>query len=52
VSTKAKQDPPPVRAFYLATGGGDGPVKLVLLGGTEADEQPKQIGPRVVRAES
>src|SRR5437773_4528168 len=26
VSTKAVQDPPPVRAFYLANAGGGGPV--------------------------
>src|SRR5437773_11657919 len=32
VSTKAVQDPPPVRAFYLASVGGGGPVNLVLLG--------------------
>src|SRR5438067_1084868 len=31
VSTKAVQDPPPVRAFYLANVGGGGPVNLVLL---------------------
>src|SRR5205814_1691578 len=33
VSTRAGQDPPPVRAFYLANAGGGGPVNLVLLGG-------------------
>jgi hypothetical protein len=32
VSTKAVQDPPPVRAFYLANASGGGPVNLVLLG--------------------
>src|SRR5436190_22123920 len=37
VSTKAGQDPPPVRAFYLAIAGGGGPVNLVLLGHTRPD---------------
>src|SRR5713101_2254091 len=32
VSTKAVQDPPPVRAFYLVNAGGGGPVNLVSLG--------------------
>src|SRR5437773_191583 len=32
VSTKAVQDPPPVRVFYSASAGGGGPVNLVLLG--------------------
>src|SRR5438046_10623749 len=32
VSTRAGQDPPPVRAFFLAIAGGGGPVNLVLLG--------------------
>jgi hypothetical protein len=32
VSIKAVQDPPPVRAFYLASVGGGGPVNLVSLG--------------------
>src|SRR5947207_14982790 len=36
VSTKAVQDPPPVRAFYLANAGGGGPVNLVSLGHTTA----------------
>ncbi len=31
VSTKAVQDPPPVRAFYLASAGDGAPVNLVLL---------------------
>src|SRR5437773_11252651 len=32
VSTKAVQDPPPVRAFYLASVGGGGAVNLGLVG--------------------
>src|SRR5205814_4662943 len=32
VSTRAGQDPPPVRAFYLAISGGGGPANLALLG--------------------